>query len=248
MYDLTRAATLTRVTEDDLDRHARAAETKKRRTRQRITAATLALFDPGTLRTLPTLEKIAEEAGIGVATLYSHFNTKYDLYLEVLTQLFDPLVRPIRTAVELNAYKPADLRAEIVSYVCQAAILGRNYRYLVAAYIQAYFENQQYDRHFGYRLSQPVADGLAMMISAGHEPFDRRFDIDGVDAHMDNLLIACCMRTSRQWGNLPLTTRDVARGVLDSLLPSVDNTYTKDDRRSVGAQINRIIPEEDRAL
>jgi len=239
------------VADDDLDPRARAAETKKQRTRERAIKATLDLFSLEAISVryeIPTIEHVAEEGGIGVATIYAHFGTKYGLYLAAITQLFDPLVRPIRTAVELNAYKPADLRAEIVSYVCQAAILARNYRYLVAAYIQAYFENQQYDRHDGDRLSQPVAVGLAMMIRAGHEPFDRRFDAEGVDAHMDNLLISCCMRAGRsRWGAaLPLITRDVARDVLSSLLPSVDSTYTKDDRKSVNTQIARIIPDEDR--
>ena len=231
------------MTEGDLDRHARAAETKKRRSRQRITEATLNLFDPSTAHTAPTLEQIAEEAGVGVATLYSHFNTKYDLYFEVLTQLFDPLIRPIRTAVELNAYKPADLRAEIVSYVCRAAMLARSYRYLVAAYIQSYFENRQYDSHTGRRVSQPVADGLGMIIRRGHEPFDMRFRPYGIDEQMENLLLTTCMRIDPHGS--PYTTRKVARTVLLGLLPSVDQDYTRDDIRDVVAQIETVIPKEE---
>jgi AcrR family transcriptional regulator len=239
-------ATLTRVTDDDLDPRTRAAETKKRRTRERAINATLELFSSEALREregLPTVENIAEEASIGVATLYTHFGTKYGLYHAALEQLVDPLVRPLVTAARARAYSPPDLRAEIISYVCRVAILIRNYRHLIAVYIQSYFESQRYEEHSGTGISLPITIGLRAMINFGQPAFSMRFSAHGVDQYMESLMLAAPMRN--QENGLPRTTRRLARGIILDLLRSVDNEYTKDDKERIMSQVESLIPEEE---
>ncbi|AWB83097.1 TetR/AcrR family transcriptional regulator [Corynebacterium liangguodongii] len=55
-------------------------------------------------RTVPdariTLEGIAQEAGVGIATLYRHFPTKHDLRLACALNLFDTLAGTLNEALE----------------------------------------------------------------------------------------------------------------------------------------------------
>jgi AcrR family transcriptional regulator len=233
------------MTEEELGPRQKAAETKKRRTRERLVGATVDLYSSESSAPSPTLEEIAEEAGVSLPTLYNHFDTRYELHLAALTQLFEPLVQPIMTAGQLGTYKPDDLRAEIVSYVCRAALLAREYRYLIATYIQAYFESRRYDDRGGGRISQPVALGLQAMINFGRG-LNSRFRSEGVADHMDSLLLNSCLsfEDSSFGFKTHTTARGTAIGILAAMLPSVDEKYERSEFKSVVNQIEHIIPKD----
>ncbi len=234
------------MTEDDLGPRQRAAETKKRRTREKVVAATLDLFErEAGPADGPTLEEISEQSGVSIATLYNHFNTKHDLYLEVLTQLFDPLVRPVRTAIELKAYKSTNLRAEIVSYVCRAAILATKYRHLVAAYVQSYFESRCY-KNIGSQISQPIVRGLEAIVTAGLDPLDVWFSgisMGSIGYHLDALLLISC-REGMAYDSRE-AAYETAGAVLSELLASIDDDFKKrSDHTAMLDQVKRLTEVE----
>ena len=234
------------MTDEELGPRQRAAETKRRRTRERLVRATIDLYSPSGSAPSPTLEEIAEEAGVSLPTLYNHFETRYELHLAAVVQLVEPLVQPILTAGQLGTYKPEDLRAEIVSYVCRSTLLMREYRYLIATYIQAYFEGSRYDHRSGKRISQPVAQGLIAVINYGRG-LSRRFRSHGVAENMDNLLLSSCLRFEDGgigYGR-PVNSRMIASGVLMAMLPSVDEQYERSDFKAITKQIEYLIPEEE---
>lgn len=240
---------MTRVADNDLDARSRAAETKKRRTRERAINATLNLFAPGTVgdgRNVPTIEQIAEEGGVGVATIYTHFGTKYGLYLAALGQAFELLIRSIRAEAQSGTYEPPDMRGEIIAYVYNAAVIAENHRYLVASYIQAYFENGIYDQVGDSRLSSPIQPGLSELISYGQEFSGPRFrpNPTAVSYHMDMLLLLTCANDVHSLRSPEYAVSQV----LASLLPSVDREYQRDDFISVNAQLERLAFKDAMAL
>lgn len=71
----------------------RSARTKRIRTRERLISTTQGLV----IRREPfRLQDVADLAGVGVATLYSHFKTKNDLLWAVYDSLVQPILRPHR--------------------------------------------------------------------------------------------------------------------------------------------------------
>lgn len=233
------------VTDDDLGPRQRAAETKKRRTRERLVSATIDLYSSENIPTLPTLEEVAEEAGVSLPTLYNHFEIRYELHLAALEQLFGPVTQPILTATQAGVYEPPDMRAEMISYVCRIAILAKQYRYLVAAYIQSYFESRQYDSSTR-GISRLITIPLQAMINLGR--VDMRFTLYGVEEYMEHLLLTSCRRfldNNMMMNGEPMTTRMVATETLVRMLKVIDSEYETSDNEYIHKQISSLIPAEE---
>jgi AcrR family transcriptional regulator len=194
---------------------------------------------------IPTIEQIAAAGGIGVATIYTHFGTKYGLYEAAIEELFRPITQPLLTATEAGAYQPPDLRAEIISYVSRVAILARKYRHLLATYIQSYFETGQYNNHASRNISEPVASVLQKMIThGGSDPLGLRFRHHGIREFMDMLFLTACMRNTIGYGIIH-TTRTMTQRVIESLLYSVDANYSRAEFQQISEQVFRLIPKEE---
>ncbi|MBK3559783.1 TetR/AcrR family transcriptional regulator [Streptomyces sp. MBT56] len=69
------------------DARQRAAETKRRRTRNKLVDAAVKLFEDGGWE-LARMEDVAVEAGVSVATAYNHFKTKTALIEAVCSRTY----------------------------------------------------------------------------------------------------------------------------------------------------------------
>lgn len=230
------------MADDDLGPRQRAAETKKRRTRERLINAIIDLYDPDQEDEADqprTLEEVAEEAGVSLPTLYNHFDNRFALCHAAVTQLFDPLVRPIKMAIRANAYNPVDFRAEIVSYVARSASLLFAHRQLLAAYIQAYFETRQYES--STVLTSFMSEGLLSIMKVDNEEGRPvRFEWGSVGYHVNAFLLKICERYSG-WG-LETTAHSAASEMLRHMLTVVDRSYSQSDFATVEAQLESILP------
>lgn len=180
-----------------------------------------------------------------MATIYTHFGTKYGLYEAAIEELFRPITQPLLTAIEADVYQPPDLRAEIVSYVSRVAILARKYRHLVAVYIQSYFETGEYNKRATRHISEPVADVLQKMIVYGRSsPYDNRFSHSGIHEHMDSLFLTSCMRSVPGYGII-YTMRTMIQKAIVSLLATVDKEFDHDEVGKISESIFRLVPKEE---
>ena len=127
------------MTDEENGPRQRAAETKRKRTREQIVSAAIDLFD-GLNQGDFTREQIAEEAGVGVATLHNHFRTKYEVLRAAYRRLIDPVTEPIIAGVSAGTYMPEDGLDELVRYVYAIAKLSHTNRALTASMVRAYFE------------------------------------------------------------------------------------------------------------
>jgi AcrR family transcriptional regulator len=110
----------------------KAGETKRQRTRERIITATLGLYGPGGERDFPR-SKIAKAAGVGIATLFNHFPSNYDLLTAAYERLLSPVVDPILAATAAGTYDPPDVLDELVRYVYTVARVSKDRANLVSA-------------------------------------------------------------------------------------------------------------------
>ncbi|MET9222827.1 TetR/AcrR family transcriptional regulator [Streptomyces sp. NPDC003300] len=125
--------------EEELGPRQRAAETKRRRTREAIVNGTLDLYGEQE-RGDYTLEQIAEAAGVSAATISNHYPTKYDVLHIAYQRLLSPVIDPITTAFIEHTYDPPDRVAELVRYVHAVAKVSHHHRALTMAMVRAFFE------------------------------------------------------------------------------------------------------------
>jgi len=143
------------MTEEETGPRQRAAETKRRRTRESIVMATLDLYgelDRGDF----TRDQVAEAADVGTATVHSHFNTKFEMLRAAHERLLAPIIEPIRTGQENGTYKPDDGRDELLRYLYAVAKLSQEHRALTVAMIRAYYETGPEFRHELYNMGEAV--------------------------------------------------------------------------------------------
>lgn len=228
------------MVEEAMGPRQRAAETKRRRTRELIITATLDLY--GELNQGDfTRDEVAEAAGVGTATVHNHFSSKYEMLRAAHERLLSPIIEPIVADYNEGTYDPPDRVAELVGYVYAIAKMSRDHRALTIAMIRAFFEtapenrpelfnatdeDAPLDKHLaGYIVAGllPVLDGEPFLSGSGRV-FDVTFDT-GVPLktalyHANALLLSLYHSAS------PSTPTDVTYDVCSELLcataPSVD--------------------------
>ncbi|WP_405970883.1 TetR/AcrR family transcriptional regulator [Streptomyces sp. NBC_00988] len=127
------------MADEELNRHQRAAETKRRRTREAIISGALDLY--GELeRGDFTRDEIAEASGVGTATLHKNFGSKYEVLRLAYERLLSPLVDPIVKGREQGIYNPPDAVDELIRYIYTVARVSQKRRALTVSMIRSYFE------------------------------------------------------------------------------------------------------------
>ncbi|WP_103530558.1 TetR/AcrR family transcriptional regulator [Streptomyces sp. SM11] len=137
------------MTDEELGPRQRAAETKRRRTREAIINGTLDLYDNQKQGDY-TLEQIAEAAGVSAATIANHFPTKFDVLDAAYVRLISPLVNTIVEAQSAGVYKPNDGTDELVRFVYTATRISYEHRALTTAMVKAFFELPPAESAIGY--------------------------------------------------------------------------------------------------
>ncbi len=114
------------------DPRARAAQTKRDRTRRALLDAAEATFGSrGWART--RVEDIAAAAGVSVATAYNHFPTKHTL----IGQVYEPLVHPLLVQAERDLAAGRPVVAALMDQVSALSRICRRHRVLTAAFCSA---------------------------------------------------------------------------------------------------------------
>lgn len=169
----------------------RAAETKRKRTRDWIITSTLDLYGDQEQGDF-TREQIAEAAGVGLTTLSNHFRLKWEVLNAAHERLLAPIIQPIVRGHEDGTYHPADGVRELMRYIYSIAKLCHEHRALTVAMIRAYFETppenreELYSRNLLHRhpdrlLAGHIAEGLYPIIR--QPPFD---DGEVISKHVFN--------------------------------------------------------------
>jgi AcrR family transcriptional regulator len=127
------------MVDEELGPRQRAAETKRRRTREAIVNGTLDLYADQQMGDY-TLEQIAEAAGISAATVANHFETKYGVLRTAYGRLLSPVVDPIVKGTIAGIYNPPDAVDELIRYFYTVASVSQKHRALTVAMIRAYSE------------------------------------------------------------------------------------------------------------
>ncbi|MFE0365398.1 TetR/AcrR family transcriptional regulator [Streptomyces griseoaurantiacus] len=128
---------------DEMTPQQRAAETKRKRTREWIITSTLDLYGELSDEDF-TREQIAEAAGVGLTTLSNHFTLKYEILQAAHDRLLAPIIDPIRAGAENGTYKPEDGVDELIRYVYAVVKMCQQHQALTMAMIRAYFEPTSY--------------------------------------------------------------------------------------------------------
>jgi AcrR family transcriptional regulator len=118
---------------------ARAAQTRKRQTRERLLAAAERLFRERGYHATP-VEEIAEQAGVGLGSLYNHFKGKGTL----AATLWQPLCERLSAQVDAAlAAEPLDVRAALRDHLAALATAMVDNRALTVALAEALLEESR---------------------------------------------------------------------------------------------------------
>ncbi|WP_200300805.1 TetR/AcrR family transcriptional regulator [Streptomyces adelaidensis] len=245
------------MTDDEATPQQRAAETKRRRTREWIITSTLDLYgelDKGDF----TREQIAEAAGVGLTTLSNHFRLKWDVLRVAHERLLAPIVEPLREGRLSGTYKPDDGVVELLRYLYAVAKMCHQHRALTVAMIRAYYETAPDQRpelynKFGTMGSFPEKN-LGWYIGNGFSPIftsppfggsymllasDRprsHADVETAYYHAQALLTQLYHEPSE---DAPiLVTRVVSREMLSVLMPDIDMKTTEQKLTGVQSTVN----------
>lgn len=96
------------------------------RRRQLLTAAREVFVDQG--YHAAAMDGIAERAGVSKPVLYQHFSSKLDLYLALLNESADELVRAVQQAMEITDVNKDRVRNTSEAYFSFVADSGQAYR------------------------------------------------------------------------------------------------------------------------
>lgn len=158
------------------DPRARAAQTKRDRTRRALLDAADATFGSrGWART--RIEDIAAAAGVSAATAYNHFPSKHSL----IGHVFAPLVRPLFVQAERDVAAGRPAVAALEDQVRALARITSRHRELSASFFSAV---QDYTirvegpadpaDEIDPRLLAPVPDSIRVLIEHGQRSGDLR--------------------------------------------------------------------------
>ena len=133
------------MTDEEMTPQQRAAETKRKRTRDWIITSTLDLYgdlEHGDF----TREQIAEAAGVGLTTLSNHFRAKWEVLRAAHERLLAPIIQPIVQGQENGTYNPTDGVYELIRYIYSITKMSHEHRALTVAMVRAYFETPPENR------------------------------------------------------------------------------------------------------
>ena len=169
------------------DPRARAARTKRDRTRRALLdAADSAFGSRGWART--RVEDVAQSAGVSAATAYNHFPTKHAL----LAQVYAPIINPLLAAArqDIAAHRPVmESLSDQVRALCR--LCARN-RILTSAFYAAASEYTikigalpDPDDHADPRTLVPMTEALELLIAHGQSvgelrPYPSARDLSGL--------------------------------------------------------------------
>ncbi|MEV7165728.1 TetR/AcrR family transcriptional regulator [Streptomyces microflavus] len=150
------------MTEEELTRHQRAAETKRRRTKEAIINGALELYEGLDLGDF-TRDEIAEAAGVGSATLHKNFGGKYEVLKLAHERLLQPIIEPIFEGFKADTYHPKDGVDELLRFLYRVTKTCRDNRALTNALIRAYYET-------------PPDQRRDLIIGVGYKQLEGRLD------------------------------------------------------------------------
>ena len=117
-----------------LDARQRSAETRRRRTREALISAARSRFaELGWQAT--RIEDIAKDAGVGVATAFTHFSKQ-----TLLGHVYAPLVKPLAERAEEDIAAARDPVEALTRHVRESAKIGRTHQKLTVALLAAIHE------------------------------------------------------------------------------------------------------------
>ncbi|MBD2828150.1 TetR/AcrR family transcriptional regulator [Streptomyces globisporus] len=159
------------MTEEELNRHQRAAETKRRRTKEAIINGALELYE-GLDKGDFTRDEIAEAAGVGSATLHKNFGGKYEVLKLTHERLLEPIIEPVIEGFKADTYHPKDGVDELLRFLYRVTKTCRDNRALTNAMIRAYYET-------------PPDQRRDLIIGVGYKQLEDRLDtlLGGYIAH-----------------------------------------------------------------
>jgi AcrR family transcriptional regulator len=138
----------------------RAAETKRRRTREWIIQSTIDLYG-GQASGDYTREQIAEAAGVGLTTLSNHFRLKYEILKAAHDRVIAPITEPIREGDANGTYNPQDGIDELIRYVYSVTKMCHEHNALTIAMVRAYFEPTEYSH---LNLADTIAHSMRLIL------------------------------------------------------------------------------------
>lgn len=149
------------MVDEEMGPRQKAAETKRRRTRELIIMSTLDLYDQQQQGDY-TRDEIAQAAGVGVATIHNNFGSKYDVLAAAYERLLSPVVDPIVKGKAQGIYNPPDAVDELIRFIYTVARVSQNHRALTVAMVRAYAE---VEINFGTRLlGDPIAPAIECIL------------------------------------------------------------------------------------
>jgi AcrR family transcriptional regulator len=122
-----------------------------------------------------TIEQVASEAGIGVATVYRHFGNK-----ENLLQTFAQQIHPRQAALDLRQYASGDLKQDIYSFVESALKFLYEFHDLAPIYLSGDIKTQELFttlRGDQNRTLHNLSQYLQSQMDAGNIPHRDAFDL-----------------------------------------------------------------------
>jgi AcrR family transcriptional regulator len=169
------------------DPRARAAQTKRDRTRSALLDAADATFDArGWART--RVEDVAEAAEVSAATAYNHFPSKHVL----IAHVFAPRVRPLVVQADHDLALGRDVRAALTDQVRALVRVSRRQRGLMTAFAAAVLDYAikvggppNPSDELDPRNIAPIPDTIIGLIERGQatgalRPFPPAVDISGM--------------------------------------------------------------------
>ena len=169
------------------DPRARAAQTKRDRTRRALLDAADATFGArGWANT--RMEDVAAAAGVSPATAYNHFPSKHAL----VGSVYGPLVQPLLTQAEHDLATGRPVVEALIDQVRALARISQRYRKLTAAFWSAVEEYAvkvsgpaDPDDAIDPRALAPVPESLRILIERGQctrelRPFPTAADASGM--------------------------------------------------------------------
>lgn len=211
------------------DSRARAAQTKRDRTRRALLDAADATFGSrGWART--RMEDIAAAAGVSAATAYNHFPTKHSL----VGHVFGPVVHPLLVQAEHDIAVDRPVVAALKDQVIGLARVSGRYRTLTSAFwagVEDYtlrvrtLADPEADAEGDPRLLAPVPTPLQMLIEHGQaqgvlRPYPPASEMSGFVVNM--VLMRAVNRPTESPADLAELLLTVMFGALKPELLSAD--------------------------
>lgn len=217
-----------------LNPRERAAQAKRDRSRQALIGAAVDLVVES--RGLGyRVEDIAAAAGVSLATLYNHFETKADLIRAAFERVVEPVTAPINRAVEAGSYNPPDPRAELIRWIFDVASLLHDHAGLVAEVVRVWTENNLQSLAQGNpapTLSRTLRDVLLVQPEFSGGLGSLKLGVHGSDAweiasyHMHMLVLQSCRR---ELPDLDYHAA-VANRTLNQLIPAITGDHRRYSR------------------